>query len=82
VDKWLASGMKNINGWSIGSFFGDRAFYKGDWLMRAGAAKGGIYGNDAVEATYPITRVDAKGDTLDGSKHNYTITFSSDSSRR
>jgi hypothetical protein len=53
-DKWLASGMKNINGWSIGSFFGDRAFYKGDWLMRAGAAKGGIYGNDAVEATYPI----------------------------
>jgi hypothetical protein len=75
VDKWLASGMKNINGWSIGSFFGDRAFYKGDWLMRAGAAKGGIYGNDALEATYPMTRVDAKGETLDGSKHNYTITF-------
>ena len=34
VDKFLASGMKNVNGWSIGSFFGDRAFYKGDWLMR------------------------------------------------
>jgi hypothetical protein len=75
VDKWLASGMKNVNGWSVGSFFGDRAFYKGDWLMRAGAAKGGIYGNDALEATYPMTRVDAKGETLDGSKHNYTITF-------
>jgi len=75
VDKFLASGMKDVNGWSIGSFFGDRAFYKGDWLMRAGAAKGGIYGNDAVEATYPITRVDAKGETLDGSKHNYTLTF-------
>ena len=75
VDRFLASGMKDVNGWSIGSFFGDRAFYKGDWLMRAGAAKGGIYGNDAVEATYPFTRVDAKGETLDASKHNYTITF-------
>jgi hypothetical protein len=49
VADFLASGMKNINGWSVGSFFGDAAFYKGDWLMRAGAAKGGIYGNDAVE---------------------------------
>ena len=75
VDKFLASGVKNINGWNIGSFFGDRAFYKSDWLMRAAAAKGGIYGNDAVEAVYPFTRVDAKGETLDGSKHNYTITF-------
>jgi hypothetical protein len=75
VTKWLASGMKNVNGWNIGSFFGDRAFYKGDWLMRAGAAKGGIYGNDAVEAMYPFTRTDAAGEALDGSKHNYTITF-------
>ncbi len=77
VTKFLASGVKNINGWNIGSFFGDRAFYKSDWLMRAAAAKGGIYGNDAVEAVYPFTRVDAKGETLDGSKHNYTVTFPS-----
>jgi hypothetical protein len=76
VDKWLASGMKVINGWGIGSFFGDRAFFNGDWLMRAGAAKGGIYGNDAVEAAYPITRTTATGEPLDGSKHNYTLTFS------
>ena len=60
VDKFLASGMKNINGWNIGAFFGDRAFYKGDWLMRAAAAKGGLYGNDAVEAMYPFTRVDCE----------------------
>src|SRR6266567_3476607 len=70
VTKFLASGVKNINGWNIGSFFGDRAFYKSDWLMRAAAAKGGIYGNDAVEAMYPYTRVDAAGATLDASKHN------------
>ena len=75
VDKFLSGGMKNINGWNVGAFFGDDAFYKGDWLMRAGAAKGGLFGNDAVEAMYPYTRVDESGETLDGSKHNYTITF-------
>ncbi len=75
VDKWLASGNKDINGWNVGSFFGDEAFYNGDWSMRAGAAKGGIYGNDAVEAMYPYTRKDATGEPLDGSKHRYTLTF-------
>ena len=75
VDKYLATGMKDVNGWKVGSLFGDRAFYNGDWLKRAAAAKGGIYGNDAVEAMYPMTRVDATGETLDGSKHNYTLTF-------
>ena len=75
VDKFLSSGMKNINGWNVGAFFGDRAFYNGNWLMRAGAAKGGLYGNDAEEAMYPMTRTDGAGETLDGSRHNYTITF-------
>jgi hypothetical protein len=78
VDQFLASGMKNIHGWNVGAFFGDRAFYNGNWLMRAGAAKGGLYGNDAVEAMYPYTRTDASGEPLDGSKHNYTITFPAD----
>ncbi len=75
VDKWLASGNKNINGWNVGSFFGDEAFYDGDWVMRAGSAKGGLLGNDAVEAMYPYTRTDATGEPLDGSKHKYIITF-------
>ena len=75
IDKFLASGQKDVNGWNIGSLFGDRNFYKGDWLKRAAAAKGGIYGNDAVEAVYPFTRVDEKGEQLDGSKHRYAITF-------
>jgi hypothetical protein len=75
VDKFLTSGMKNINGWNIGSFFGDREFYKQNWLMRAGSAKGGLFGNDAVEAMYPFTRTDGAGEALDGSKHNYTLTF-------
>lgn len=75
VDKLLASGSKSINGWKVGAFFGDRAFYNGDWLKRAAAAKGGIYGNDAVEATYPMTRWLPDGTELDGSKHAYTLTF-------
>ncbi len=75
VDKWLANGVRIVNGWNVGSFFGDEAFFNGDWLMRAGAAKGGLLGNDAVEAMYPYTRTDAAGAPLDGSKHNYTITF-------
>jgi hypothetical protein len=75
VKKFLATGAKNVNGWNISSFFGDRAFYSGNWLLRASAASYGIYGNDAVEAMYPYTRTDATDETLDGSKHNYTITF-------
>ena len=75
VETYLSSGLKDINGWKVGSVFGDAAFYQGDWLKRAAAAKGGIYGNDAVEAVYPMTRVDSTGETLDGSKHNYTLTF-------
>ncbi len=64
-----------INGWNVSSAQGDRAFYHGNWLLRSAAAKAGIYGNDAVEATYPMTRVDLTGQPLDGSKHNYTLTF-------
>jgi len=75
VNKYLATGVKDVNGWKVGSVFGDRAFYNGDWLKRAAAASGGIYGNDAVEAMYPMTRLDATGETLDGSKHHYTLTF-------
>jgi hypothetical protein len=50
IEQYLQSGQKNINGWKVGSLFGHAAFFNGDWLKRAAAAKGGIYGNDAVEA--------------------------------
>jgi hypothetical protein len=66
---------KDINGWKVSSPFGDRAFFNGDWLLRAAGAKAGIYGNDAVEATYPMTKTLANGEPLDGSKNNYTLTF-------
>ena len=75
IDQYLLTGEKIINGWKIGAYFGDRAFFKGNWLLRAAGAKAGIYGNDAVEATYPITKTLADGQPLDGSKANYTLTF-------
>lgn len=65
----------DVNGWNIAAAFGDRDFYNGDWLLRAGAVKAGIYGNDAEEATYPMARNLADGTPLDGSKANYTLTF-------
>src|SRR5437588_6071892 len=75
IKQYLESGQKNINGWKVGSLFGDSAFYNGDWLKRAAAAQAGIYGNDAAEAMYPMTKTLANGEPLDASKHNYTLTF-------
>ncbi len=67
---------KNENGWSVStSGFGNRAANNGNWTLRAAAAMAGIYGNDAVEALYPMCRTDNRIKPLDGSKHNYTLTF-------
>lgn len=78
VTERVASIGKSINGWHVGSAFGDRTFYNGDWLLRAAAARAGIYGNDAVEAMYPMTRTLADGKPLDGSTGKYTLTFARD----
>jgi len=75
LKDYLAHGSTDMNGWKLGAYFGDKAFYNGDWLKRAAGAMAGIYANDAAEAAYPFTRTDANGDMLDGSKHNYTLTF-------
>ena len=78
VEEKVATIGKETNGWRVGSAFGDRQYYSGNWLLRAAAAKAGIYGNDSVEAMYPMTRNDGTGQPLDGSQHNYTITFPAD----
>jgi hypothetical protein len=75
IDEAVANAGKNVNGWRLSSLFGDSAFFNGDWLKRAAGAKAGIYGNDAVEATYPLGHLGSDGQPLDGSKHNYTLTF-------
>ena len=66
---------KNVNGWLIGSLLGDRAFFHGEWVLRAAGAMAGIYGNSAIEAVYPLLKTDATGAAPDGSKHDYTLTF-------
>jgi hypothetical protein len=75
VDEAIKNFGKDINGWNVAAIFGDSAFYNGDWLKRAAAAKFGIFGNSAEEALYPFVTKDANGEALDGSKHNYTLTF-------
>lgn len=87
IERGIKNGMEKIkqqaatlgkeeNGWRVAtSGFGDRATYNGDWTLRAAAAMAGIFGNDAVEALYPLDRVDSDGKPLDGSKHNYTLVF-------
>jgi len=75
VDEAISKFGKKINGWQVGAAQGDRAYYHGDWMLRSVAAKVGIYGNDAAEAMYPLTKTMPDGEPLDGSKHNYTLTF-------
>ena len=79
--KSLTTG-KNINGWRVGSGIRRPAFLQRRLAAARGRSQAGIYGNDAVEAMYPMTRTDATGEPLDGSKHNYTLTFPQGSSRR
>ncbi len=75
IDQSLVAGAIQMNGWKTNSYFGNRAFFNGNWLLRAGGAKAGIYGNDVSEAAYTMTREDAAGNPVDTSKHNFTITF-------
>jgi len=75
VDERSANLGKDINGWRVGAAWGNRDFYKGDWLLRAAAAKSGIYGNSAHETVYALTGNDGAGQALDSSKYNYTLTF-------
>ena len=75
VDEAVKNVGKSVNGWRVSAAFGDSAFFNGDWLLRAAAAQAGIYGNDAVEAMYPMTRSDSDGKTLDCSRNAYALTF-------
>ena len=61
-------------GWSATEALGSRAFFAGDYLLRAAGAMAGWGGNDKLEAYYPIARVDADGRPFDAT-HNYRLTF-------
>ena len=55
--------------------FGDRAFFNGDWMLRAAGAMAGIYGNDAVEAVYPLAKQTPTASRSTAASTNYTLTF-------
>jgi len=75
IGKRVSELGKDVNGWQVGAAQGDRSFYKGDYLLLAAAAKAGIYGNNPDEAMYPFAKKDGTEAELDGSEHNYTLTF-------
>ena len=68
---------RNVNGWTMASACGNRAFFNGDYAMRALTAQVGWGGNDAIEAFYPMSRVDANGKNFDGA-HAYQIQWEND----
>ena len=45
------------------------------YLVRALAARAGLWGNHGYEAAYSITYLDGSGQALDGSQHRYSIRF-------
>ncbi|MDI9240644.1 DUF1254 domain-containing protein [Lysobacter sp. LF1] len=63
---------------SSAEMFGTREHLKGNSLYRFAGAKLGIYGNSASEANYQTYFVDAKGQPLDASKHDYVLRFPKD----
>jgi hypothetical protein len=64
------------NGWNMMDPFGNRVFYKKDRLLRAAAVMVGIYGNDKIEAFYPVAYIDKEGEVLNGKTNKYKIHFS------
>jgi hypothetical protein len=76
IKQKVATLGKDENGWRVGGAQGDRAFYNADWTLRAAAAMAGIYGNDEIEALYPLLSIDSEGNKPDCSNKRYTLTFS------
>ena len=67
------------DGWMlISGAFGTREMMAGKYLTRAAAAAFGLWGNNLEEAFYPECSMDADGDALDASKHNYVLHFEAD----
>ena len=67
------------NGWMlISGVFGTREMMQGKYLTRAAAAYFGLWGNTLDEAFYPECSLDADGEALDTSKHNYVLHFEAD----
>ncbi len=70
---------KPINGWNLlTDAFGSREKMEDKDLTRAAAAMIGLYGNITAEAYYPLGTMDANGQPLDASTHDYVLRLEKD----
>jgi hypothetical protein len=71
--------VRSDGGWEgVTGLFGDGEEMRPKYLVRAAAAMSGLYGNDAVEAYYPVANQDPSGSRFDGSKDAYVMRFEKD----
>ncbi len=76
INALIAAAGPRANGWNWNySLDTDREHYSGDYARRAAMSRAAPYGLNADEVMYPMTNVLPNGELLDGSKHNYTLTF-------
>lgn len=64
------------NGWTLPEkIFGNREIMQGRYLVRAKAARYGLWGNDIEEAYYPSTGFSEDGNALNGALNRYKLVF-------
>jgi hypothetical protein len=76
IEQREALGAAPHGSWiGVSDSFGNRDRMQGRYLVRAAAAKLGLYGLDREEAEYLGVTVDATNQRLDGSAHSYSLRF-------
>lgn len=83
MKQGIASGYQAVSEASAAvadssKYFGTPTQMQGQYLARAAAAKGGIYGNTVEEALYIIQPQDANGQPLNGQTGRYSLHFAKD----
>jgi len=69
-----SAGMgKEVNGWQLSPVLAE--YFGTDYLFRAAIGYQAMFVNTPIEAYYPGVFKDTDGNTLDGSRGNYTLTF-------
>ena len=68
-----ASMGREVNGWQLSPVLDE--YFGNDYLFRAAIGYQAMFVNTPIEAYYPGVFKDVDGNTLDGSKANYTLTF-------
>jgi hypothetical protein len=68
-----ASMGADVNGWQLSPVLD--AYFGNSYLFRAAVGYQAMFVNTPIEAYYPAVYADIGGATLDGSAHDYTITF-------